>query len=340
MRILSNLEGSHLFRGHLSSSPPLKKFLKCLLATLVALAILISFTIKSLMLPSFIQFDEIKQVLIPRTDLNSSSRNVCYHKLENNLSRDSLHIEFGVTEENLYFLSQNLMVNHGGWWSPVNCTSKYRVNIIVPYRNREAQLRTFLHYFHRFLQHQEIEYRIAVVEQNNDKQFNRAKLFNIGFVEMEKHFPANCYIFHDVDLIPLNLNNIYACTVQPRHISSALDVFDFQLPYSTIFGGAVSMTRSQFQQVNGYSNSFYGWGGEDDDFYSRVINAKYTVMRFESNIARMIMLNHTKEMPNPIRYQTLMQGRHRYSTDGLRNLKYSLLRFGLKPLHTWIYVNL
>ena len=40
-----------------------------------------------------------------------------------------------------------------------------------------------------------------------------------------------------VDLIPLSLNNIYACTDQPRHCSSAVDVFDFQLPYRNIFGG-------------------------------------------------------------------------------------------------------
>nr|CAG4650683.1 EOG090X0MWD [Sida crystallina] len=121
---------------------------------------------------------------------------------------------------------------------------------------------------------QEIEYRITVVEQKDLKPFNRAALFNVGFVEMEKRHPADCYIFHDVDLIPLSLNNIYACTVEPRHISSALDVFDFKLPYATIFGGAVALTNDQFKTVNGFSNLFFGWGGEDDDFYSRVIEAK------------------------------------------------------------------
>lgn len=45
--------------------------------------------------------------------------------------------------------------------------------------------------------------------------------------------------------------------------------FSFRLPYPTIFGGAGSFTKHDFQLINGFSNQFWGWGGEDDDLYKR-----------------------------------------------------------------------
>ena len=43
----------------------------------------------------------------------------------------------------------------------------------------------------------------------------------------------------------------------------------FRVPYKGIFGGATAFTSSQFELANGFSNQFYGWGGEDDDMYNR-----------------------------------------------------------------------
>ena len=31
-------------------------------------------------------------------------------------------------------------------------------------------------------------------------------------------------------------------------------------------------TREHFQLVNGFSNSFWGWGAEDDNLYQRYVN--------------------------------------------------------------------
>lgn len=47
-----------------------------------------------------------------------------------------------------------------------------------------------------------------------------------------------------------------------------------RLPYSGIFGGVSAMTVKQFKTVNGFSNSFWGWGGEDDDMSNRSVKLK------------------------------------------------------------------
>lgn len=112
----------------------------------------------------------------------------------------------------------------GGEYFPSSCTSKFQTAIIVPYRDRQQQLDVFLHYMHGFLQRQLIHYRIFIVNQNNTNPFNRALLLNVGAkAAIDLSFP--CLILHDVDLLPLNLNNLYVCARQPRHMSSSIDTF-------------------------------------------------------------------------------------------------------------------
>ena len=52
------------------------------------------------------------------------------------------------------------------------------------FRNREPHLRTFLHNIHRFLQKQQLDYAIFVVEQIGDFAFNKGRLTNIGVLEV------------------------------------------------------------------------------------------------------------------------------------------------------------
>ncbi|CAN7988765.1 unnamed protein product, partial [Ixodes hexagonus] len=119
-------------------------------------------------------------------------------------------------------------VMNGGWFKPKECRSRHRVAILIPYRNREEHLRVFLYNMHQMLPRQQIDYRIFVIEQYGKGKFNRAKLFNVGYLETLALYNYECFIFHDVDLIPEDDRNLYTCPEQPRHMSAAMSTFSYR----------------------------------------------------------------------------------------------------------------
>lgn len=76
---------------------------------------------------------------------------------------------------------------------------------------------------HQILPKQEIDYGIFIVEQEGEGQFNRAKLFNVGYLETLKLYDYDCFIFHDVDHIPEDDRNLYTCSEMPKHLGAYLN---------------------------------------------------------------------------------------------------------------------
>ena len=116
----------------------------------------------------------------------------------------------------------NPNVFSGGRYAPPDCKTRHgRVAIIVPYRDREDQLRLFLNHLHPILARQQLVYGIYVVDQAGLTKFNRALLFNIGYAEAVTDFGDqwDCFIFHDVDLMPEDDRNLYSCPDLPTHMS-------------------------------------------------------------------------------------------------------------------------
>ncbi|KAH7958562.1 hypothetical protein HPB49_002654 [Dermacentor silvarum] len=110
-------------------------------------------------------------------------------------------------------------VMKGGRFRPKECTSRHRVAILVPYRNRAEHLKIFIYNLHKVLSRQQIDYGVFVIEQGDDAGFNRAKLLNVGYVESTALYDYQCFVFHDVDMVPLDDRNVYTCPEQPRHMS-------------------------------------------------------------------------------------------------------------------------
>ncbi|XP_062552419.1 beta-1,4-galactosyltransferase 2 [Armigeres subalbatus] len=281
----------------------------------------------------YIEGEEIYDHLVRKTTKNVS------------LMRNGIRCDYSdVLEENVYLYRRpfteeiiNNNVRLGGEWYPEDCLPSFSTAIIIPYRQRENQLNQFLIYMHNYLRRQRIHYRIFVIEQYDPKPFNRAKLFNIGsLIAMKLDYP--CLVLHDVDLMPLQLGHVYACSQLPRHMCSSLDAFRYNLPYRGLFGGVVGIQSHQFMKVNGMSNMFSGWGGEDDDFFARLKNKEIDICRFSPEYSRYTMLKHRKEAPNKDRVAFLRNGHLRYHTDGLNSLVYKEVGFKMHNLFTHVLV--
>ncbi|KRY34406.1 Beta-1,4-N-acetylgalactosaminyltransferase bre-4 [Trichinella spiralis] len=173
--------------------------------------------------------------------------------------------------------------------------------------------------------------------------FNRGKLMNVGFLEAMRLHNWTCFVFHDVDLLPENDLNSYSCLDTPRHLSVAVDKFNYRLPYASIFGGVTALTAEQFRRINGFSNEYWGWGGEDDDFYIRVNLKKYMVHRHSEQIGRYKMIKHSSESlneANPCRHGLLRETSKRWRMDGLNSIRYAILNITEHQLFTRILVDL
>ncbi|KAH9591333.1 Zinc finger protein containing five transmembrane domains [Schistosoma haematobium] len=135
-------------------------------------------------------------------------------------------------------------------------------------------------------------YLLIVSEQIDQQPFNKGIVMNTAFVEALNWLPFHCAIFHDVDLIPMNNEVDYTCSIYPKHISVSVDKFQNRLPYIELIGGVLSIPLKAFLRVNGYSNLFWGWGAEDDDVYERLMINEIPVIRPDPNVAQFTMLKH------------------------------------------------
>jgi predicted glycosyltransferase involved in capsule biosynthesis len=123
-------------------------------------------------------------------------------------------------------------------------------------------------------------------------------------------------------------------------MSVAINKFRYRLPYIAYFGGVSALTEEQFLKVNGFSNVLFGWGGEDDDMYNRVIHRGYSISRYSETIGRYKMLKHRASEPNTERYNKLFSSEKRLKTDGINSVVYKRLDLVLKKLFTWILVDI
>ncbi|XP_044130329.1 beta-1,4-galactosyltransferase 2 [Bufo gargarizans] len=238
---------------------------------------------------------------------------------------------------------ENPDVTEGGRYAPSDCQPKERVAIIIPFRHRDHHLKYWLHYIHPILRRQKVEYGIYIINQFGEETFNRAKLLNVGFLEALKDAEYDCFIFSDVDLIPMDDRNLYHCYEQPRHFAIAMDKFGFRLPYAGYFGGVSGLSKLQFLKINGFPNEYWGWGGEDDDIYNRITLNGMKVSRPDIRIGRYRMIKHERDKhnePNPQRFTKIQNTKVTMRKDGINSLRYQVVHFAKCPMYTNITVDI
>jgi len=136
----------------------------------------------------------------------------------------------------------------------------HRLGIIVPYRNRLQQLTNFKTVVESYLVEKGIDYKIIIVEQDDASAFNRGSLCNIGFLQAVKS-RCDYVVFHDVDMLPIDVD--YSYDNKPIHLATQ------DIPFKTYFGGMTLFPVEDFKKIDGFSNTYWEWGFEDDDLRHR-----------------------------------------------------------------------
>jgi len=200
-----------------------------------------------------------------------------------------------------------------------------KISIVVPYRDREEHMNLFVPHMEKLLKSQDVDFEIVIVHQADNKKFNRAKLLNIGFNES---LNSDYYAFHDVDMLPLDSD--YSYPDGPTHLATEAEQFGYKLPYDGYFGGVTLFDKDSFVKINGYSNSYWGWGAEDDDILLRC--AIMGIQTFRKK-CRYKSLDHTRDIEQT-QYMLNIQKLREFqvnptpdeiSKDGLSDLKYEKL---------------
>ncbi|XP_018615267.1 beta-1,4-galactosyltransferase 1 [Scleropages formosus] len=253
-----------------------------------------------------------------------------------------LRIEFSNPVSLDLVRSENPRLSSGGRYKPTDCIALQKVAMIIPFRNRDEHLKFWLYYLHPILQRQQLDYGVYIINQGGEEAFNRAKLLNIGYAEALKEYDYDCFVFSDVDLIPMDDRNTYKCFSQPRHLSVSMDKFGFKLPYNQYFGGVSSMSKQQFLKINGFPNDYWGWGGEDDDIFNRLSSRGMSISRPSGEIGKCRMIRHDRDKqnePNPQRFDRIAHTRETMNRDGINSLSYKVIKVEKDLLFTKITVD-
>lgn len=212
-------------------------------------------------------------------------------------------------------------------------SSDNKLIVIIPVRDREVQLKEYLNHMIPIFKDQNIDYKIYIVEQSANKDFNKAKINNVGFLESIKDGNnIERYLFNDVDNYPIDKNTIqYKTNLNEIHHFFGNEKW---------LGGFYTISKTNFKKINGYSNDYWGWGGEDNDILNRskIFNIKINRNNFTSRLDNNFLINDPREekinkninknfktLINEKKKSYLINKNNIYN-DGLTNCKYTILK--------------
>lgn len=249
-----------------------------------------------------------------------------------------------------YKITNNIFFNMENNIKEINSNhQKEKLTILIPFMNREENLKVFIPYMHNYMKNYfpEIIYEIVVVEQVNDKPFNKGILFNAGYVLTSGN--TDYYALHDVDQLPLSSN--YKYDEWPNHLcvncleqsnDGVLKNFYENTRYLQK-GGSIIVTKPLYEKCNGHSNLYWGWGCIDDDFAIRLELTGHYFKRYgvfmnhndkeKNKLGYYITLNANTQRyddePNYLKNTNILKNFYKnlnhYKSDGLNNLNFDLL---------------
>jgi hypothetical protein len=194
--------------------------------------------------------------------------------------------------------------------------------IIVPYRDREDHLAQFIPHMNKYIP----DAKIVIMEQVDDKPFNRGKLINCGFLESD--WPE-WLVAHDVDMLPVNVDYSF------DHNFSVVQLAKSKIQKSDYLGGVTLFFRGRFQQLMGYHNDYFH-RAEDNELMFRI---KSLLIPVSNRFGTFHQLPHPRTGPEfiPELWQKAQLPRIK---NMLATCEYEVVSKEVFDTHTHIKVNL
>lgn len=241
-----------------------------------------------------------------------------------------------VDTRNMDFVTLTKKYEPSYFLNPSKCDG---LSIVIPYRDREFHKLFFLnymkHYFNKYFLTTPITY--IIVEQENKDLFNRGLLTNVGIKKiLTSNIISTCIIQHDIDRVPITFVDYCNCKT-PIQLSSENRRWNYGVPYPSYSGGIVSLSVHDWKKINGMSNNYKGWGGEDDDLYLRLqknglLNGTYISRppKGSGTFYEFIDNSHTSRQTDKLEYKRTLQrltdmrrGSYNWKGDGLSSISTS-----------------
>jgi len=189
--------------------------------------------------------------------------------------------------------------------------------IVVPYRNREEHLSKFIPHYKSIFPNVDI----YIMEQSDINGFNRGKLLNIGGILLKEKYKY--LALHDIDMLARKDTIDYSFPINPTHLATKCSQFNYNMPYQNYFGGVVLIKTDDFIKSNGFSNEFFHWGIEDDDFREKLIKKGFTI---DSRECYYECLQHERPMNWEVYHSNLAKWKQGINyVDGISTCKFNVV---------------
>lgn len=144
--------------------------------------------------------------------------------------------------------------------------------IVVPYRNREEHLKEFLKNAPEYFNKQQFTYDILICELEQGGDWNAGLCCNsLEFYLSVCGMQYKYVCIHHVDIWPIDGEWRF-----PKHNEVFCNLGDY---------GSCLMELNTFLDVGGYSNDFWGWGGEDNELYEKLQSKGYVCTKIDSEFS-------------------------------------------------------
>jgi len=211
--------------------------------------------------------------------------------------------------------------------------------ILVPYRddgnqNRADQLEKFLEHYKNI--------PILVIEQSNDgKKFNRGALLNIGYDYCLEKLPSiTTFVLHDVDIVMTQdvIHKYYTDDGRGvMHLGNLVSPSKYDGEF--FLGRVLRVSKEAFKTMNGFPNTFYGWGGEDDALAHRIRDPVYRPEDpkegKEMETTNDIFATKDPAFVEGFKNERLIADQLQWKIDGVNSLQYTIVEN--KTLNEWCH---